>query len=69
MVPVGTPTDIVALLHQRIARIMLQPEVKQRLGALGFDPVGSTPDEFAAWLKSEYAKWGEVVRQANLKVE
>jgi tripartite-type tricarboxylate transporter receptor subunit TctC len=69
MVPAGTPREIVALLHQEIARIMLQPDVKEHLGRLGFDPVGSTPDEFAAWLKSEYAKWGEVVRQAHLKVE
>jgi tripartite-type tricarboxylate transporter receptor subunit TctC len=69
MVPAGTSKDIVSLLHQQIARIMLQPDVKERLGALGFEPVGSTPDEFAAWLKSEYAKWGQVVRQANLKVE
>jgi tripartite-type tricarboxylate transporter receptor subunit TctC len=69
MVPAATPKHIVALLHQEIARIMRQPDVKERLVALGFEPVGSPPDEFAAWLKSEYAKWGEVVRKANLKVE
>ena len=48
---------------------MLQPDVKDRLCALGFEPIGSPPNEFAAWLKAEYAKWGQVVRQANLKVE
>jgi tripartite-type tricarboxylate transporter receptor subunit TctC len=69
MVPAATPKHIVALLHQEIARIMRQPDVKERLVALGFEPVGSPPDEFAAWLKSEYAKWGEVVRKGNLKVE
>jgi tripartite-type tricarboxylate transporter receptor subunit TctC len=48
---------------------MQQRDVKERLDTLGFDPVGSTPDEFAAWLKHEYAKYGEVVRQANLKLD
>jgi len=69
MVPAGTPKEIVTLLHRQIARVMQQPDVKARLDTLGFDPVGSTPDEFAAWLKQEYAKYGEVVRRANLKVE
>jgi len=69
MVPAATPKEIVTFLHQQIVRVMLQPDVKQRLDALGFDPVGSTPDEFAAWLKHEYAKYGEVVRQANFIFE
>jgi len=69
MVPAGTPKDIVGLLHQQIGRIMRQADVRERLGTLGFQPIGSPPDEFAAWLKSEYAKWDEVIRKANLKVE
>src|SRR5262245_36755632 len=69
MVPAGTPKEIVAFLQQQIVRVMQQPDVKERLDTLGFDPVGSTPDEFAAWLKREYVKYREVVRQANLSVE
>jgi len=69
MVPAVTPANITALLHRQIVQIMLQPDVKDRLCALGFEPIGSPPNEFAAWLKAEYAKWGQVVRQANLKVE
>jgi tripartite-type tricarboxylate transporter receptor subunit TctC len=55
---------IVAFLQQQIVRVMQQPDVKERLDTLGFDPVGSTPDEFAAWLKREYVKYREIVRQA-----
>jgi tripartite-type tricarboxylate transporter receptor subunit TctC len=69
LVPAGTPKDIVSLLHGEIVRIMQQPDVKDRLTALGFEPVGSPPDEFATWLKTEYAKWSEVVRKASLKIE
>jgi tripartite-type tricarboxylate transporter receptor subunit TctC len=69
MAPAGTPSDIVTSLHRAIVQIMQQPEVKERLAVLGYEPVGSPPDEFAAWLKAEYAKWREVVRKANLKVE
>ncbi len=63
MVPAATPKEIVTRLHREITRIMLQPDVQERLRALGFEPVGSAPDEFAAWLKAEYAKWREVVRK------
>jgi hypothetical protein len=63
------PRNIIDVLHSQIVQIMMQPEVKDRLRMLDFEPIGSPPDEFAAWLKSEYAKWGHVVRQANLKIE
>jgi tripartite-type tricarboxylate transporter receptor subunit TctC len=44
------------------------PDVKERLGTLGFDPIGSTSDEFAAWVKAETAKWAPIVRAANVKI-
>jgi tripartite-type tricarboxylate transporter receptor subunit TctC len=69
MVPAGTPREIITFLQTQIARVMQHPDVKKRFDTLGFDPVGSTPDEFAAWLKQEYTEYGDVVRQANLKVE
>jgi tripartite-type tricarboxylate transporter receptor subunit TctC len=69
LVPAGTPSEIVVVLHRKIVRIMERPDVKERLAALGYEPVGSSPDEFSAWLKTEYAKWSEVVWKANLKIE
>jgi len=69
MVPAVTPANITALLHRQIVQNHAAARREDRLCALGFEPIGSPPNEFAAWLKAEYAKWGQVVRQANLKVE
>ncbi len=67
--PAGTPKEIVELLSREIAKAAAQPDVKQRLAALGFTPVANTPDEFTARIKLEMEKWGKVVRDANLKIE
>jgi tripartite-type tricarboxylate transporter receptor subunit TctC len=67
--PAGTPKEIVELLSREIARSVAQPEVRERLAALGFKPVASTPDEFSARIKLEIEKWGKVVRDANLRIE
>lgn len=67
--PAGTPKEIVDLLYREIAKTVAQPEVKERLTRLGFDPVANTPDEFAARIKLEIDKWGKVVRDAKLRIE
>jgi tripartite-type tricarboxylate transporter receptor subunit TctC len=67
--PAGTPRDVVDLLHRTIAGIIAPPEFKERLAALGFDPVASTPEHFAEWIKLEVAKWGKVIRDANIAVQ
>ena len=67
--PAGTPQDVVALLHREIVAIVALPDVKERLGALGFEPVANTPEQFAAQIKRELVKWEKVVRDANIKAE
>jgi tripartite-type tricarboxylate transporter receptor subunit TctC len=67
--PAGTPKDIVELLSRTIAKGVAEPEVRERLMALGFRPVANTPDEFAARIKLEIEKWGKVVHDANLRIE
>jgi tripartite-type tricarboxylate transporter receptor subunit TctC len=67
--PAGTPRDVIDLLHRTIAGIIAPPEFKERLAALGFDPVASTPEHFAEWIKLEVAKWGKVIRDANIGVQ
>jgi tripartite-type tricarboxylate transporter receptor subunit TctC len=69
VVPAGTPRKIIDLLHRTIAKIVAPRDFNDRLLALGFDPVASTPDQFADWLKSELAKWGKVIREANIAVQ
>ena len=69
IVPAGTPKEIVALLHREIVKLGTLPDVTEKLNALGFEPVGSTPDEFAAQIKRELPKWAKLVRDANIKAE
>jgi tripartite-type tricarboxylate transporter receptor subunit TctC len=67
--PAATPREIVDLLSHQLARIVMLPDVQERLAALGFSPVGSTPEEFAAQIKDDIEKWSKVVREAGIKVE
>jgi len=69
VVPAGTPKDIVELLSSQIVRILKLPDVKERLATLGYEPVGSTPDEFVERIKSETDKWSKVVRAANIRID
>ena len=67
--PGGTPKDIVARLQAEAARALAAPEVRARLIDGGVDPVGSTPEEFAVYFKSELAKWAQTVRTAGIRLE
>jgi tripartite-type tricarboxylate transporter receptor subunit TctC len=67
--PAATPKLVVDLLSRQLARIVLLPDVQQRLAALGFSAVGSTPEEFAAQIKADIEKWSKVVRDAGIKIE
>ena len=69
LVPAGTPADVIALLHREIVAIIAQPEMQERLSALGFEPVGDTPEEFALQMKLEMEKWAKVIRAANIKAQ
>jgi tripartite-type tricarboxylate transporter receptor subunit TctC len=65
----GTPRDVIDRLHGEIVRIIADPQVRERLATLGFEPVGNTPHEYAAWMKAEMAKWAKVVREAHIAVQ
>jgi tripartite-type tricarboxylate transporter receptor subunit TctC len=65
--PAGTPKDIITTLNREIVKILAQPDMKERLAMLGFDPIGSTPEQFAARIKSELATWARVIREAGIK--
>jgi tripartite-type tricarboxylate transporter receptor subunit TctC len=69
LVPAGTPKDIISLLQREIAKIIAVPAMKARLADLGYDPVASTPGEFAARIKAEIATWAQVIRSAHIKPE
>jgi tripartite-type tricarboxylate transporter receptor subunit TctC len=65
----GTPPEIVARLSEEVKNALRQSDVAERAASLGLDLVGSTPDQFATFQRAEIAKWGEVVRTANIKIE
>ena len=69
VVPAGTPKAIIDLLQTEIAKIVAQPDVKERLAVLGFRPIANTPEEFGKRIKAEIEKWGKVVRDAKLRIE
>ena len=65
--PAGTPKEIVAKLYGEIAKAVALADTKERLLAMGLDPVGMPPDEFTAYLKTETVKWGKLVREAGIR--
>jgi tripartite-type tricarboxylate transporter receptor subunit TctC len=67
--PAGTPPAIVNKLNHEIVRIVHLPVVIQKLAADGSEPVGSTPEQFAAHIKSEVEKWRDLIRKTGIHTE
>jgi tripartite-type tricarboxylate transporter receptor subunit TctC len=67
LVPAESPKDIVISLNRELIRSIALAEIKERLAALGFEPVASTPEEMAKQIKVEVEIWGKVIRAANIK--
>jgi len=64
-VPTGTPSDIVNKINTEVEKLLMQPEMRERLAAIGFDPVGGSPSQSGDYLKSEVAKWARVVKETG----
>jgi tripartite-type tricarboxylate transporter receptor subunit TctC len=69
LLPAGTPNAIVTKLHADVSKVLAQPEAKERVASLGFDIIASTPEQFAAQIMNEIAKWGKVIKAAGIKAE
>jgi tripartite-type tricarboxylate transporter receptor subunit TctC len=67
--PAGTPPAIAQKLNESINQALQGADMRERLDALAFEPVGGTSQQFAAYVKTEIAKWGKVVREGNIKAE
>jgi tripartite-type tricarboxylate transporter receptor subunit TctC len=69
LVPAETPKDIVQLLNRQVAKLLAATDVKERLSAIGFDPLSGSPEDFGNHIKAEFAEWSRVVGEAKLKIE
>jgi tripartite-type tricarboxylate transporter receptor subunit TctC len=68
LVPAGTPRPIVAKLHADTVKVLADPDVKKKFADLGVVAVSSTPEEFDRFIKAEMAKYGKLIKEANIKV-
>jgi tripartite-type tricarboxylate transporter receptor subunit TctC len=69
LAPAKTPKAIVERLQREVAAVLQMPEIREKYLNAGFEPVANRPDEFAAQIRSDLARWGKVVRDANVQVE
>lgn len=67
--PVGTPRTIVARLNAELVKAVASPTFKEKAAAIGSEPISSTPEQFGAFIRSEYAKWGDVIRRSGAKID
>ena len=69
LAPAGTPSEIVTALNAHIVKAMRNPAVIERLAADGNEVVAESPEQFAALIKTELARWAKVVRASGMKSE
>jgi tripartite-type tricarboxylate transporter receptor subunit TctC len=66
MVPAGTSKEIIAQLHAAGMGALGHPEVKKRFATTDLEPVGSTPEQFEAFVRGEVAKWAKVIKESGM---
>jgi tripartite-type tricarboxylate transporter receptor subunit TctC len=69
MAPAGTPKPVIDFLHRETVKVLSMPETRDRLATMGFDPVASTSEEFARWIRTEIVRWGKVIRDASIALQ
>ena len=67
--PVGTPPAIVARLNAEINKVLSMPDIREKISAGGATAVGGSSEEFGAFVRADYAKWGKIAKEANIKIE
>ena len=69
LAPAGVPREIISKLHMQIVKILAMPDVKAKLAEQGADAASNTPEQFAAYIKSEITKWGRLIKELGVKPE
>jgi tripartite-type tricarboxylate transporter receptor subunit TctC len=69
LAPAGTPREIVSRVNADVVKALAASDMKERLASLGIDAVGSTPEQFSAWIKDEVTRWAKVVKASGAKAD
>jgi tripartite-type tricarboxylate transporter receptor subunit TctC len=67
--PAAVNREIIARLHAETVKVLREPGVKEKIAFAGADTVGNTPEEFAAFIRNERAKYARIVKEANIKLD
>jgi tripartite-type tricarboxylate transporter receptor subunit TctC len=69
VVPAATPRELIARLYGDVSKVLAMPDVREKIQAMGADVIGSSPGEFAGFMRAETAKWAKVIKVANIRAE
>ena len=69
VLPAATPRELITRLYGDVSKVLVQADVRDKLQAMGADVIGSTPEQFSTFMRSETAKWDKVIRTANIRAE
>jgi tripartite-type tricarboxylate transporter receptor subunit TctC len=68
LVPAGTPEAAIKKLNQEFNKVLANPEMRERLIKIGYEPIGGAPDAFSKHIEAETNKWGPVIKQSGLQI-
>jgi tripartite-type tricarboxylate transporter receptor subunit TctC len=69
LVPANTPKDVAQFIYQEVVKATKSPEVTAKMEQLGLEIICNTPEQFTQQIKTEIAKWGKVIKEANIKAQ
>jgi tripartite-type tricarboxylate transporter receptor subunit TctC len=69
LAPAGTPREIIDRLHTEVVKALAAPDMQERFNSVGIDPVGNTPEDFAAQIRADITKWARVAHKANIHAD
>ena len=69
VLPMGTPKEVVTRLNTQTAKVLAMPDIRERMVAMGTEPVSNSPEEFAQFIKSESQKWSKIIHDKNIRIE
>lgn len=67
--PAGTPRNIVSVMNAELAKVMTQPDTREKLAAHGIEPLTATPERMAEMIRADFERWGKVIREAGIKAD